>query len=58
MYKRQAGNFTPVLVEAIADRLQKKEQVVLMLNRRGYSSFVMCRECGTVDTLSLIHICK
>ena len=39
-----------VLVEAIADRLQKKEQVVLMLNRRGYSSFVMCRECGTVDT--------
>ncbi|WP_314007500.1 primosomal protein N', partial [uncultured Streptococcus sp.] len=28
----------------------KKEQVVLMLNRRGYSSFVMCRECGTVDT--------
>ena len=37
-------------MEAIADRLQKKEQVVLMLNRRGYSSFVMCRECGTVDT--------
>ena len=37
-------------VEAIQDRLAKKEQVVLMLNRRGYSSFVMCRECGTVDT--------
>jgi len=48
--QNEAGNFTPVLVEAIADRLQKKEQVVLMLNRRGYSSFVMCRECGTVDT--------
>ena len=26
-----------------------KEQVVLMLNRRGYSSFVMCRDCGYVD---------
>ena len=48
--QNEAGNFTPVLVEAISDRLKKKEQVVLMLNRRGYSSFVMCRECGTVDT--------
>ena len=48
--QNEAGNYTPILVEAIADRLQKKEQVVLMLNRRGYSSFVMCRECGTVDT--------
>ena len=28
----------------------KKSRFVLMLNRRGYSSFVMCRECGTVDT--------
>ena len=37
-------------MEAIAEHLQKKEQIVLMLNRRGYSSFVMCRECGTVDT--------
>ena len=52
--QNEAGNFTPVLVEAIADRLQKKEQVVLMLNRRGYSSFVMCRECGTVDTCPIV----
>lgn len=48
--QNEASNFTPVLLEAIQDRLDKKEQVVLMLNRRGYSSFVMCRECGTVDT--------
>ena len=46
----ETSNFTPPLLEAIQDRLAKKEQVVLMLNRRGYSSFVMCRECGTVDT--------
>lgn len=45
----ETSNFTPPLLEAIQDRLAKKEQVVLMLNRRGYSSFVMCRECGTVD---------
>ena len=48
--QNEASDFTPVLLEAIKDRLEKKEQVVLMLNRRGYSSFVMCRECGTVDT--------
>lgn len=47
---QEASNFTPVLVEAIRERLKRKEQIVLMLNRRGYSSFVMCRECGTVDT--------
>ena len=48
--QNEASNFTPVLLEAIQDRLDKGEQTVLMLNRRGYSSFVMCRECGTVDT--------
>ena len=48
--QNETSNFTPPLIEAIKDRLDKKEQVVLMLNRRGYSSFVMCRECGTVDT--------
>ena len=48
--QNEASNFTPPLIETIQERLDKKEQVVLMLNRRGYSSFVMCRECGTVDT--------
>lgn len=48
--QNETSNFTLPLIEAIQDRLDKKEQVVLMLNRRGYSSFVMCRECGTVDT--------
>lgn len=46
-----AGNrtmFSRTLKEEIEIRLQKKEQVVLMLNRRGYSTFVMCRDCGHV----------
>jgi len=46
-----AGNrtmFSRVLMEKIEDRIQKKEQVVLLLNRRGYSTFVMCRDCGHV----------
>ncbi len=34
------------LNELILDRLGKKEQVILFINRRGYSSFVSCRQCG------------
>lgn len=33
---------------AISDRLSKKEQVMLFLNRRGYAGFVSCRSCGQV----------
>mgnify|MGYP002768734174 FL=1 len=47
--QQEVSNFTPHLLEKIADRLEKNEQVVLMLNRRGYSSFIMCRDCGYVD---------
>lgn len=47
--QQENGNYTPRLVEKIREKLAKKEQVVLLLNRRGYSSFVMCRDCGTVD---------
>ena len=47
--QQEVSNFTPYLLEKIADRLEKNEQVVLMLNRRGYSSFIMCRDCGYVD---------
>lgn len=42
------GNFSLLLQEKIRDRLEKREQVVLLLNRRGYSSFIMCRDCGYV----------
>ncbi|MCB4940708.1 primosomal protein N' [Streptococcus mutans] len=47
--QQKVSNLTPVLLDKIKDRLIKKEQVVLMLNRRGYSSFIMCRDCGYVD---------
>ncbi|MFK5883508.1 MAG: primosomal protein N' [Candidatus Izemoplasma sp.] len=40
--------FSKKLEELIRDRLQKKEQIILLLNRRGHSSFVMCRSCGEV----------
>lgn len=40
--------FSNELKKLIADRMNKKEQVILLMNRRGFSSFVMCRECGEV----------
>lgn len=40
--------FGRALQEAIDDRLRKKEQVMLFLNRRGFAGFVSCRECGHV----------
>lgn len=45
----QKGNqsiFSMELQEKILDRLQKKEQIILFLNRRGYAGFVSCRSCG------------
>ncbi len=36
------------LYQGIAERLQKKEQVMLFLNRRGYAGFMSCRSCGSV----------
>ncbi len=38
--------FSDELLEAIADAHDKKEQSIILLNRRGYSSFVLCRSCG------------
>lgn len=36
------------LQELMADRLEKREQIMLFLNRRGYAGFISCRECGHV----------
>jgi primosomal protein N' (replication factor Y) (superfamily II helicase) len=40
--------FSRELFEKLQDRIQKKQQTVLFLNKRGHSSFVMCRDCGYV----------
>lgn len=47
----KSGNrsmFSNHLKEQIKDRLEKKEQIMLFLNRRGYAGFVSCRACGHV----------
>jgi primosomal protein N' (replication factor Y) (superfamily II helicase) len=38
------------LEHALSDRLAKKEQSILLLNRRGYAAFVQCETCGFVAT--------
>ncbi|WEG15671.1 primosomal protein N' [Alkalihalophilus pseudofirmus] len=49
----RAGNrsmFSAALLEKMQERMDRNEQTVLFLNRRGYSTFVMCRDCGYVAT--------
>ena len=48
MQQHAESNFSRALLVALQDRLERHEQSVLMLNRRGYSSFVLCRDCGFV----------
>ncbi len=46
-----AGNktiFSKKLYDEIKENLRRKEQTILFLNRRGYSTFVSCRKCGFV----------
>ncbi len=40
--------FSPQLQEALAQRLERREQAILFLNRRGYSSTLQCPQCGYV----------
>ena len=48
MKKGNRTIFSDRLQELIRDRLAKKEQIMLFLNRRGYSGFISCRSCGHV----------
>ncbi|HEY1754758.1 MAG TPA: primosomal protein N' [Bryobacteraceae bacterium] len=43
---RKQGTFSRTLIDAVTARLAAGEQTMLLLNRRGFSSFVVCRACG------------
>lgn len=45
---RRFSILSPVLREAITACLERREQAILLLNRRGYATFIICRECGHV----------
>ncbi len=44
------GHFilSKVLIDKIQEKLDRHEQIILLLNRRGYSSMLTCRDCGNV----------
>lgn len=44
--KKSQGHFSRNLITSIESKLEKKEQIILLLNRRGYASFVTCKNCG------------
>ncbi|WMJ88489.1 replication restart helicase PriA [Anaerocolumna sp. MB42-C2] len=46
--KKNKSIFSLHLKDLIKDRLNKKEQIILFINRRGYAGFVSCRSCGYV----------
>lgn len=46
--KTITGVFSNVLEEAIGEALERKEQVILFQNRRGYAPFLICETCGHV----------
>jgi primosomal protein N' (replication factor Y) len=41
------SRYSPRLVDEIKKRLESNEQTLLLLNRRGFSSVLICRDCGT-----------
>ena len=46
--KKRKGSFSNKLIEEINNTLNNNKQVILLLNRRGYSSFISCKNCGNV----------
>lgn len=47
--KKKGDYFSKELIESIKNRLDKEEQIIILLNRRGYSSFITCSNCGHVE---------
>ncbi len=45
---REGSLFNPKLHSRIADRLERGQQVILLVNRRGFSTFIRCPDCGDV----------
>ena len=55
----RCGNRSPFsheLIDAIGQALERKEQVILFLNRRGFASFMRCRDCGYIPKCELCDV--
>jgi primosomal protein N' (replication factor Y) len=49
MKQRTLPSLSSRLVSAMRDRLERREQTILFINRRGYSSSMLCTKCGHVE---------
>lgn len=58
-YEFRCGNRSPFsheLIDAIGEAVARKEQVILFLNRRGFASFMRCRDCGYIPKCELCDV--
>lgn len=46
--KKGNSILSKVAMDLITDRLNKNEQIMILINRRGYSNYILCKECGNV----------
>ena len=49
LQNKNYGVFSDKLKQYLTETFEKGEQAIILLNRRGYSTFVMCRDCGYVE---------
>lgn len=59
--KRMSGKkdepiFSRLLTQKIEEKLKKEEQIILLLNRRGFSSFIKCKDCGYIENCDNCNI--
>lgn len=45
-----SGIFSPYLINAIQNRIERHEQIILLHNRRGYALWIRCQSCGFIET--------
>ncbi len=58
--KQMENNFSKVLIEEIKNRVEKKEGVIILQNRRGFSTQLFCEDCGEIEvcpdcSANLVH---
>jgi primosomal protein N' (replication factor Y) len=46
--KKESRVFTPLLLQKIRERLERREQIILLQNRRGHSAYLQCLDCGYI----------
>jgi len=48
--ERLYGVFSQTLIDRIKDKIEKKEKVILLQNRRGFATYIICPDCGYTET--------